>query len=173
MVNEHSLNNGDYYQNGFTETSKLTTFAQVSDTILRHFGLNIHFLDKISIFNFPVNSYKILGTIFVKVFCNCSTTNGQWSQFWLKQKSPRKALARFDKIVSYLANSLIGHFLRSVFGPSFQYICRYFIWSVFDLLLRIAPWRHFDDSLSMKADLRYQKVTITQTIFILDGRRPR
>jgi len=35
MVNEHSLNNGDYYQNGFTETSKLTTFAQVSDTILR------------------------------------------------------------------------------------------------------------------------------------------
>ena len=44
MVNEHSLNNGDYYQNGFTETSKLTTFAQVSDTILRHFGLKNPFL---------------------------------------------------------------------------------------------------------------------------------
>ena len=72
MVNEHSLNNGDYYQNGFTETSKLTTFAQVSDTILRHFGLNIHFSDKISIFNLPINSYEILGTNFLKVFCNCS-----------------------------------------------------------------------------------------------------
>ena len=139
MVNEHSLNNGDYYQNGFSETSKLTTFAQVSDTILRHFGLNIHFLDKISFIYLPVNSYKILGTMFFKVFCNCLTTNGQWSQFWLEKKSPRKTLARFDEIVSYLANIVIGHFLRNVFGPSFQYKCRYFIWSVFVLLPRIAP----------------------------------
>ena len=60
MVNEHSLNNGDYYQNGFTETSKLTTFAQVSDTILRHFGLKHIHITLNTLRKFQVQRSKLL-----------------------------------------------------------------------------------------------------------------